>query len=71
VALGLIQNTNIYNQGKIIHNYLRNVPCKRRRYFSINFGKILYAITHLVNNISKLQSFLEHNHFGCKLANMK
>jgi hypothetical protein len=69
MTLGLIQNTNIYNQGKVIHNYLRNVPCKRRRHFSINFGRNLFAITHLVNSISKLKSFLEHNHFGCKLAN--
>lgn len=69
MALGSIQNTNIYNQGKIMHNYLRNMPCKRRRHFSINFGRSLFAITYLVNSISKLQNLLEHNQFGCKLAN--
>jgi hypothetical protein len=42
------------------------VPSKRRKHSSIDFDKKLLAITK-GNNISKLQSFLEHDHFGSKL----
>ncbi len=68
MASKLIQNTNTHNQGKIINNYLRNVPCKKRRQSSTNCNKSLIVVTK-VNNVLKLQSFLEHNHFGCKPIN--
>jgi hypothetical protein len=44
------------------------VPCKRRKHFFIDFDKSLFAITKINNNL-KLQSFLEHNHFGGKFIN--
>jgi hypothetical protein len=45
---------------------LENVPCKRRKHSSIDFDRKLFAITK-GNNISKLQSFLENDHFGSKI----
>jgi hypothetical protein len=40
-----------------------NVPGKKRKHFSIDYNRNFSIVTK-VNNILKLQSFLEHNQFG-------
>jgi hypothetical protein len=40
-----------------------NVPSKKRKHSSIDYNRNFSIVTK-VNNILKLQSFLEHNRFG-------
>jgi hypothetical protein len=52
---------------KRIHNYLRNVPSKKRSHLPTNFDNILPFVIK-DNNIFELQGFLKHNDFTSKLA---
>jgi len=52
-----LQNTSNHNKWKIIHNYFRDVPSKKRWNYPTNF-----------DNIFQLQGFLEHNALTSKLA---
>jgi hypothetical protein len=54
-------------QRKIIHNYFKNVPSKKKWHSPIDSNNVLSIVTK-DNNIFKLQSLLEHNDFACKLA---
>ncbi len=63
----LVQNTCICNRRKTIHNYLRDVPNKKKKHPTINSNNILLAITK-DNNILELQGLLEHNDFIGKPA---
>jgi hypothetical protein len=67
MATKLVQNTCIHNKRKIIHNYLKNVPSKKRGHPIINSNNILLDVAK-DNNILELQSFLEHNNFSRKSA---
>jgi hypothetical protein len=57
MALRLIQNTSTHNPGKAINIYLINVPCKKKKHFSINFDKSLFVVIK-VNNILKTTKLL-------------
>ncbi len=48
---------------KKIHNFLLNVPCKKRWHFANTSNTILSIVTN-DNNILKLQSLLELNDFA-------
>jgi hypothetical protein len=52
---------------KRIHNYLKNVPSKKRLHLPTNFDNI-FAFVIKDNNILELQGFLKHNDFTSKLA---
>jgi hypothetical protein len=52
---------------KIIHNYLRNVPSKKRSHLPTNFDNILPFVIK-DNNILELRGILKHNDFTSKLA---
>jgi hypothetical protein len=41
------------------------LPSKKRKHSSIDHNRIFFIVTK-VNNILKLESFLEHNQFGSK-----
>ncbi len=45
VAMKLVQNKNIHNRRKKIHNYLKKVPCQRRP----NIWLLIITIIHLYN----------------------
>jgi hypothetical protein len=61
----LVQNTSPHSKKKRIHNYLKNVPSKKRWHPPINFDNILLVVTK-DNNIFELQCLLEHNDFTSK-----
>jgi hypothetical protein len=63
----LVQNTCNQNRKKTIHNYLKNVPSKKKGHPTTNFDNILLIVIK-DNNILELQSHLEHNDFINKLA---
>lgn len=52
-------------QRKIIHNYFKNVPSKKKWNSPIDSDSVLSIVTK-DNNIFKLRSLLEHNNFACK-----
>jgi hypothetical protein len=62
----LVQNTCIHNRRKTIHNYLKDVPNKKKNHPTINSNSIMPAITK-DNNILELQGLLEHNDLLAKL----
>jgi hypothetical protein len=68
VAIKLVQNTSIHNKRKKIHNYLKNVPCKKKWHFAIDSNDIL-SITTKNNNNFELQSLLKDNDFVSKFVN--
>jgi hypothetical protein len=41
----LVQNTNIDNKWKWIHNYFKNVPNKKKFHFANDFNNILFVAT--------------------------
>jgi hypothetical protein len=63
----LVQNTCSQKRRKTIHNYLKNVPSKKKGHPTTNFDNI-FPIVIKDNNILELQSLLEHNDFTNKLA---
>jgi hypothetical protein len=67
MATRLVQNTCIHKKRKTIHNYLKNVPSKKKGHPITNSNNILLDVAK-VNSILELQSFLEHNNFTRKSA---
>ncbi len=65
MVIKLVQNTCTYNKRKKNHNYLKNVPSKKRGHYAINFNNIPHVVTK-DNNIFELQGLLEHNDFISK-----
>jgi hypothetical protein len=65
MVIKLVQNTCTYNKRKKNHNYLKNVPSKKRGHLAITFNNILHVVTK-DNNIFELQGLLEHNDFISK-----
>jgi len=65
MIIKLVQNTCTYNERKTNHNYLKNVPSKKRGHLPIKFNNILHVATK-DNNIFELQGLLEHNDFISK-----
>jgi hypothetical protein len=65
VAIRLVQNTSTHNGRKKIHNYFRNVPCKKRWHSLTNYNSILFVVIK-DNNILELQSLSEHDAFASK-----
>ncbi len=61
----LVQKTSPHNKKKRIHNYLKNVPSKKRWDPPINSNNILLVVTKDNNNF-ELQCLLEHNDFTNK-----
>jgi hypothetical protein len=65
LVIKLVQNTTTHNMRKRIHNYLKNVPCKKRWHSTIASNNILSNVTK-DNNILELQNLLEQNDFDGK-----
>jgi len=65
MVIRLVQNINTNNNKKRIHNFLLNVPCKKRWHFANASNSILSIVTN-DNNILKSQSLVEHNDFAYK-----
>jgi hypothetical protein len=63
----LVQNINIHYRKRTIHNYLRNLPNKKRWHPMIDSDDILLIVIK-DDNILKLQGLLEHKDFTNKLA---
>jgi len=62
----LVQNTSIRNKRKRIHNYLKNVSCKKRWHSTTDSNDILSIVTKN-DNIFELQRILKHNDFVSNL----
>ncbi len=60
MVIKLVQNTTTHNMRKKIHNYLKNMPCKKRWHSTIASNSILFNVTK-DNNIFELQNCLEQN----------
>ncbi len=67
MAIRLVQNTCTRNRKKIINNYLRNVPSKKKGHLATNFDNIMLIVIKY-NNTLELQGFLEHNDCISKLV---
>jgi hypothetical protein len=63
MANRLVQNTSPHSKKKKTHNYLKNVPSKKRWHPPTN--NILSVVTKH-NKIFELQCLLEHNDFTSK-----
>jgi hypothetical protein len=64
MVIKLVHNTTTHNMRKRIHNYLKNVPCKKRWHSTNASNNILSNVTK-DNNILDL---LEQNDFDGKLV---
>ncbi len=67
MVIKLVQNITTHNMRKKIHNYLKNVPSKKRWHSSIVSNSIVSNVTK-DNNILELQNLLEQNDFDGKLV---
>ncbi len=65
MAIRLVQNTSPHTRKKRIHNYFRNVPCKKRWHSLTNYNTFFFLVIK-DNNILELQSLFEHNVFANK-----
>jgi hypothetical protein len=65
MANRLVQNISPRSKKKRIHNYLKNVPSKKRWHLPTNSNNILLVLIE-DNNIFELQCLLEHNDFTNK-----
>jgi hypothetical protein len=67
MAIKSVQNTSTHNRKKTNHDYLRNMPSKKRWHSPIDFNNIFLVVTK-DNNIFELHGLLEHNDFASKFA---
>jgi hypothetical protein len=62
MVIRLIQNTSIHNKWKTMHNYLKNVPSKKKWHFVVNSYNVLYIVIKN-NTIFELYGLLVHSDF--------
>ncbi len=71
MVIRLVQNTCTHNKRKIINNYLKNMPSKKKGHPATNFDSSLFIVGKDINSIFQLQGLLEHIGFKNKLAAIK